>query len=94
MSRHALAFLAFCTECFFFQQEALRSSSFPLEFCLFLFPSFQKLGIDKTDPNNLTKDEIKRFARLDIDVDSITFQRGGFLAGGRFMAGELRAKIT
>jgi len=33
----------------------------------------KKLGIDKTDPNDLTEAEITRFARLDIDPDSITW---------------------
>ena len=35
----------------------------------------QKLGIKKTDPNELTTEERKRFARLDIDPDNITFRR-------------------
>ena len=35
----------------------------------------QKLGIDKTDPNELTAEERSRFARLDIDPDSITWRR-------------------
>jgi methylenetetrahydrofolate dehydrogenase (NADP+)/methenyltetrahydrofolate cyclohydrolase/formyltetrahydrofolate synthetase len=35
----------------------------------------KKLGIDKTDPNDLTPEERRRFARLDIDPDSITFRR-------------------
>jgi len=35
----------------------------------------KKLGINKTDPNELTPDERKRFARLDIDADNITFRR-------------------
>lgn len=34
-----------------------------------------KLGIIKTDPNTLTEDEIRKFVRLDIDPDSITWQR-------------------
>ncbi|MCB8944921.1 MAG: formate--tetrahydrofolate ligase [Ardenticatenaceae bacterium] len=34
-----------------------------------------KLGIDKTDPNELTEEERSRFARLDIDPDSITWRR-------------------
>jgi hypothetical protein len=34
-----------------------------------------KLGIDKTDPNELTEEEIGRFARLDLDPESITWQR-------------------
>ncbi|HSR47428.1 MAG TPA: formate--tetrahydrofolate ligase [Anaerolineales bacterium] len=35
----------------------------------------KKLGIDKTDPSALTPEERKRFARLDIDPESITWQR-------------------
>ncbi len=35
----------------------------------------KKLGIDKTDPNELTQEERSRFARLDIDPDSITWRR-------------------
>ncbi len=35
----------------------------------------QKLGIDKTDPNALTREEKARFARLDINPDSITWRR-------------------
>jgi methylenetetrahydrofolate dehydrogenase (NADP+)/methenyltetrahydrofolate cyclohydrolase/formyltetrahydrofolate synthetase len=35
----------------------------------------KKLGINKTDPNVLTPEERKRFARLDIDPNSITFRR-------------------
>jgi len=35
----------------------------------------KKLGIDKTDPDELTPEERRRFARLDIDPDSITFRR-------------------
>ncbi len=35
----------------------------------------QRLGIQKTDPNELTKDERARFARLDIDPDTITWRR-------------------
>ena len=34
-----------------------------------------KLGIDKTDPNELTEEEIGKFVRLDIDPDSITWRR-------------------
>ena len=33
------------------------------------------LGIDKTDPNDLSSEERGRFARLDIDPDSITWRR-------------------
>jgi formyltetrahydrofolate synthetase len=35
----------------------------------------KKLGIEKTDPNELTGEEISRFVRLDIDPDSITWRR-------------------
>uniref|UniRef100_A0A3Q1BZN7 C-1-tetrahydrofolate synthase, cytoplasmic n=1 Tax=Amphiprion ocellaris TaxID=80972 RepID=A0A3Q1BZN7_AMPOC len=35
----------------------------------------KKLGIDKTDPSTLTEEEITRFARLDIDPSSVTWQR-------------------
>ncbi|XP_031551845.1 C-1-tetrahydrofolate synthase, cytoplasmic-like [Actinia tenebrosa] len=35
----------------------------------------KKLGIDKTDPSELTPEEIGQFARLDIDVNTISFQR-------------------
>jgi methylenetetrahydrofolate dehydrogenase (NADP+)/methenyltetrahydrofolate cyclohydrolase/formyltetrahydrofolate synthetase len=35
----------------------------------------KKMGIDKTNPNDLTEDEKSRFARLDIDPDSISWRR-------------------
>lgn len=35
----------------------------------------KKLGIDKTDPNELTPEERRRFARLDIDPATITWRR-------------------
>src|SRR6266852_1806055 len=35
----------------------------------------QKLGIDKTNPNDLNPEEIKRFARLDVDPQTITWNR-------------------
>ncbi|KTW25864.1 hypothetical protein T552_03138 [Pneumocystis carinii B80] len=35
----------------------------------------QKLGIDKTDPNDLTDEEIEKFARLNIDPSTITWKR-------------------
>lgn len=35
----------------------------------------KKLGIEKTDPNTLTEEEINRFARLDMDPATITWQR-------------------
>ena len=34
-----------------------------------------KLGINKTEPDDLTKEEKNQFARLDIDPDTITWQR-------------------
>ncbi len=35
----------------------------------------EKLGIDKTNPNDLTPEERSEFVRLDIDPDSITWRR-------------------
>jgi len=35
----------------------------------------QRLGINKTDPNEFTEEEISRFVRLDINPESITWQR-------------------
>ncbi|ODQ80522.1 hypothetical protein BABINDRAFT_160796 [Babjeviella inositovora NRRL Y-12698] len=35
----------------------------------------QKLGINKTEPNDLTEEEISRFVRLDIDPETITWRR-------------------
>ncbi|OBZ69070.1 C-1-tetrahydrofolate synthase, cytoplasmic [Grifola frondosa] len=35
----------------------------------------KKLGIDKTNPDDLTPEEITRFARLDVDTDTITWNR-------------------
>ncbi|XDT41840.1 Formate--tetrahydrofolate ligase [Nakaseomyces glabratus] len=35
----------------------------------------KKLGIDKTNPDDLTDEEITRFARLDIDPETITWRR-------------------
>ena len=35
----------------------------------------EKLGISKTDPAQLTADEVAQFARLDIDPDTITWRR-------------------
>ena len=35
----------------------------------------EKFGINKTDPNSLTPEEITKFARLDIDPDTITWRR-------------------
>ena len=40
-----------------------------------MFKRLKKLGIGKTNPNDLTPEEINRFARLDVDVDTITWNR-------------------
>ncbi|KAK2759790.1 tetrahydrofolate synthase [Arachnomyces sp. PD_36] len=40
-----------------------------------MFRRLKKLGITKTDPNELTDEEIARFARLDIDPSTITWRR-------------------
>ncbi|CAF9937849.1 MAG: tetrahydrofolate synthase [Heterodermia speciosa] len=45
------------------------------EFKPIMFRRLKKLGITKTDPNELTEDEIHRFARLDIDPETITWRR-------------------
>lgn len=48
-----------CTSCFF-----------PV-----MFRRLKKLGIDKTNPDDLTEEEIRKFARLDIDPETITWRR-------------------
>ncbi|KAL8947308.1 MAG: hypothetical protein Q9222_006395 [Ikaeria aurantiellina] len=45
------------------------------EFQPIMYRRLKKLGITKTDPNELTEDEIHRFARLDIDPETITWRR-------------------
>ncbi len=45
------------------------------EFAPSMLKRLQKLGIDKTDPNDLTDEEISRFARLDFDEPTITWRR-------------------
>ena len=45
------------------------------EFQPIMFRRLKKLGIDKTNPDELTKEEITKFARLDIDPDTITWRR-------------------
>ncbi|KAH9857098.1 FTHFS-domain-containing protein [Lenzites betulinus] len=45
------------------------------EFAPLMFKRLKKLGIDKTEPNDLTPEEINRFARLDIDPETITWNR-------------------
>jgi len=39
----------------------------------------ERLGIEKTDPNTLTVEEIAKFARLNIDPTRVVWQRGRFL---------------
>lgn len=45
------------------------------QFAPVMFRRLKKLGIEKTDPDELTEDEIRRFARLDIDPATITWKR-------------------
>lgn len=40
-----------------------------------MFRRLKKLGIDKTNPDDLTPEEINRFARLDVDPETITWNR-------------------
>ena len=44
-------------------------------FALPMLKRLKKLGIDKTDPNDLTEEEVSRFARLDIDPETLTWRR-------------------
>jgi len=43
------------------------------EFAPSMLKRLKKLGIDKSDPDELINEEITRFARLDIDPNSITW---------------------
>jgi len=45
------------------------------EFAPSMLKRLEKLGIDKTDPNDLTDEEISRFVRLDIDPETLTWRR-------------------
>ncbi len=45
------------------------------KFSKIMLKRLKKLGIDKTDPNELTEEERSCFVRLNIDPDSITFRR-------------------
>jgi len=45
------------------------------EFAPLMLKRLQKLGIDKTHPSDLTPGEVKRFARLDVDPQTITWNR-------------------
>lgn len=40
-----------------------------------MYRRLNKLGIDKTNPDDLTPEEVSKFARLDIDPDSVTWRR-------------------
>ena len=44
-------------------------------FAAVMFRRLRKLGITKTDPNELTPEERSQFARLNIDPDTITWRR-------------------
>uniref|UniRef100_A0A803KLY3 Formate--tetrahydrofolate ligase n=1 Tax=Chenopodium quinoa TaxID=63459 RepID=A0A803KLY3_CHEQI len=44
-------------------------------FCNIMYRRLKKLGIDKTNPDDLTPEEVTKFARLDIDPDSVTWRR-------------------
>jgi len=45
------------------------------EFGIAMQGRLKNLGIDKTDPNELTEDERRRFVRLNIDRDTLTWKR-------------------
>ncbi|KAI5479334.1 hypothetical protein MNV49_003853 [Pseudohyphozyma bogoriensis] len=45
------------------------------EFAPIMFKRLEKLGITKTNPDDLTDEEISKFARLDIDPENITWHR-------------------
>lgn len=45
------------------------------KFVPIMFRRLKKLGIDKTNPDDLTPEEITKFARLDIDPETITWRR-------------------
>lgn len=45
------------------------------EFAPIMFRRLKKLGIAKTNPDDLTPEEIQKFARLDIDPETITWRR-------------------
>lgn len=44
-------------------------------FAPLMLKRLKKLGIDKTNPDNLTAEEIRSFARLDVDLETITWNR-------------------
>ena len=59
----------------FYKRFVPVSSSGERKFSDIQMKRLRKLGIDKTNPHDLTEDEIRRFAFLDIDPDTITWQR-------------------
>ncbi len=44
-------------------------------FAPIMFRRLKKLGIDKTNPDDLTDEEKSRFARLDLDPEQVTWRR-------------------
>ncbi len=44
-------------------------------FAPLMMKRLKKLGIEKTNPDELSEDEIRRFARLDVDPETITWNR-------------------
>lgn len=53
----------------------------------------KKLGINKTDPDALTPDEQKAFARLNINVNTITWHRGELCFISYFISSHLHSYI-
>ena len=45
------------------------------EFSPIMFRRLKKLGINKTNPDDLTEEEYSKFARLDVDPETITWRR-------------------
>ena len=45
------------------------------KFAQIMFRRLKKLGIDKTNPDDLTEEEYSKFVRLDIDPETITWRR-------------------
>lgn len=45
------------------------------QFAAVMLRRLEKLGINKTRPEDLTVEEVSSFVRLDIDPDSVTWQR-------------------
>jgi len=62
------------------EDKALWNRLVPLKngkrtFAPIMFKRLKKLGINKTNPDDLTDDEINKFVRLNFDMDTITWQR-------------------